>query len=77
MIPTLSILAAIASIVGVYLIFFDGPQDLLELFTISALGGGQTDYRLFILISAPVAIGLLTYEFLLHLAGKPLSIPFL
>jgi hypothetical protein len=77
MIPTVSILVAIASAVGVYLFFFDSPNELIELFTVSSLGGGQTDYRLFILISIPIVIGLLAYEFLLHLTGKPLSIPFL
>jgi hypothetical protein len=77
MIPTVSILAAIASAVGVYLFFFEGPQELIEQSVISFLGGGQRDYRVFVLISAPIVIGLLTYEFLLHLTGKPLSIPFL
>jgi hypothetical protein len=77
MIPTVAILVAVASAVGVYLFFFDGPNELIEQFAVSSLGGGQTDYRLFILISIPIVIGLLTYEFLLHLTGKPLSIPFL
>ena len=77
MIPTVSILVTIACAVGVYLFFFDGPEELIEQFAVSSLGGGQTDYRLFILIGAPLALGLLTYEFLLHLMGKPLAIPFL
>ena len=77
MIPTVSILAAIASSVGVYLFFFEDPKELIEQSVISFLGGGQRDYRVFVLISAPIAIGLVTYVFLSRLMGKPVSIPFL
>ena len=76
MIPTISILAAIASSVGVYLFFFDDPKELIEHFMVSLMGGGR-DHRVFVLVSVPVVIGLLTYLFLLRLMGKPLSIPFL
>jgi hypothetical protein len=77
MIPTVSVLASIASAVGVYLFFFEDPKELIEQAVISFLGGGQRDYRVFVLLSTPIVIGLLTYLFLLRLTGKPLSIPFL
>ncbi|WP_306590910.1 hypothetical protein [Geothrix sp. 21YS21S-4] len=76
MIPVISVLAAIASAVGIYLFFFDDPKELIEQFIVSTIGGGR-DYRVFILVSVPVVTGLLTYLFLLRLMGKPLSIPFL
>jgi hypothetical protein len=76
MIPAISVLVAIASAVGVYLFFFDEPKELVEQFIVSTIGGGR-DYRVFVLVSVPVVVGLLTYLFLLHLMGKPLSIPFL
>jgi hypothetical protein len=76
MIPAVSILTALASAVGVYIYFFEGPQDLIEQTTVTLLGG-QRDYRVFILLSLPLAIGLSSYVFLLHWFGKPLSIPFL
>jgi len=76
MIPAISVLVAIASAVGVYLFFFDEPKELVEQFIVSTIGGGR-DYRVFVLVSVPVVIGLLTYLFLLRLMGKPLSIPFL
>ena len=76
MVATLSVLIAIASGLGVYLFFFDGSQDLIEQTTVFFLGG-QRDYRMFILLSVPVAVGLLTYVFIQHALGKPVSIPFL
>jgi hypothetical protein len=76
MIPAVSIIAAIATALGVYLFFFDGLQDLVEQVTVNFLGSSR-DYRFYMLFSAPIAIGLITYIFLLHLFGKPLNIPFL
>ncbi len=76
MIPTISVLVAVASAMGVYRFFFDDPKELVEQFIVSTIGGGR-DYRVYVLVLAPVVVGLLTYLFLLRLMGKPLSIPFL
>jgi len=77
MIPLISILAAIASAVGVYWFFFEGPKELMEYFVVYLTAGSGRDYRITLMMVSFIAGGLLTYLFLLHIMGKPLSIPFI
>ena len=76
MVATLSVLIAIASALGVYKFFFDDTQDLIEQTSVFFLGG-RRDYRVFLLLSVPIAVGLLAYVSLQHALGRPVNIPFL
>ena len=77
MIPIISILVAIASALGVYLFFFDDPKELMENFVVFLVAGTGRDHRITLMMASFITGGLLTYLFLLHATGKPLSIPFI